>query len=99
MRLECPSGMIDRKFLGRLAPPFFDRWTRGESLQAVAMIRAATGVGITLPIMWNANMSHLRMYQPMQNPSVYDCATADASSHGEIQEIRNGLRSSPPRLS
>src|SRR4029077_20944607 len=48
--------------------------------------------------MRNPNVSHLRMYQPMKNTSVDDCATADACAHGEIEKIGEILCCSPARL-
>src|SRR5205085_11986730 len=58
----------------------------------------AAGIRITRQIMRNANVSHLRMHQAMQNPTVDNRASADPCSHREVERIREVLCRAPARL-
>src|SRR5581483_2415933 len=92
---EHPGRMIDRQVARWFTPSLLNRGTRGEPFQAVAMKWTATRIAVLLPIMRDSNMPHFGVNQAVQELPIHDDAATDSGPNGEVEEVRNRLRSSP----
>ena len=70
--------------LGWDAPALMHCRAGRQSLQAVAVKWTTTGIRITIEIMRNSYVPHLRMQQSVQNSPIHNRSAANASTDGEI---------------
>lgn len=90
--------MVSGQRLRGPAPALRHRVRRGEALEAVAVIRAGSGERIGIAIVRDADVAHLRVYQPVERPTIEQCAAADARPHGQIDERVETPGGSPAML-
>ena len=95
---EGPRGMVSGQRLRRLTPALRHGVRRGEALETVAVIRAGSGERIGIAIVRHADVAHLRVHQPVERPTIDECAAADARPHGEVDERVETPRGSPAML-
>src|SRR5262245_46845346 len=91
--------MVCRQGMSRLAPARFQGRTRGEPLQTIAMIGASTRARTCLPVMGNANMPHLSVQVPVEQPAIGHRPTPDPRAYCDIEKGIKALGGSPALLS
>ena len=91
------GGVVAGQFDCRRAPAGFHRRPACQTFQAIAVKRAPAGVGVAHRVVWNANVAHFGMKQPVQNTTVHNGAAADSGSHREVNGVGDALRRPPSR--
>src|SRR5260370_11727314 len=91
--------MIRRKIVCRVSPPFSNRGSRSQTLQAILVIETFAGKRILDDIVRQTNMPHLRVHQAMDQSAINDRSSSDASTDGQIDKVLNVLRSAPTPFS
>ncbi len=83
------------ELIGGTAPPVLDRRPAGEPLQAIAVVRAPSRVGV-VGMAGHAQVSHLRVDQSVHGTAPDERPAADAGSDREIDGVLQSLRRPPP---
>src|SRR5690606_2980491 len=86
VRDEVPGGMAGRQLRGRFAGARLDGGTRGQALETIAVVRAASGK-IVARHARHADVAEFGVREPEDAPAAHDAADADARAHGDVREI------------
>jgi len=87
--------MAVRKQFSRRPPTCFDGWSSGQPLQAIAVVGAIAGERIARAIVRDADVSHLRMETPMNQPAVHHGAPADSGADSDIDKVGESAPRAP----
>jgi peptidyl-prolyl cis-trans isomerase C len=95
LALQVPSRMTVREQVSRLSPARFDSRPRCQPLQTITVVWAIARERIAQAIVWDANVPHLGMQTPVQQPAIQHGAPADAGADSDIDKIGESARRAP----